>query len=183
MKSVELVGLLKEARVNLGMTQAELSRESGVSLPSIQNMEAGLANPSLSTLEPLLGALALGLTLTRTPADWDALAACGAPLFASGPGPRRGPVGAAPRASRELLLRSLREACLDLSGPNPADEDRERKVEAVQAVLMALEAHFPSLFARQIRAPVFERFSSPKEPSGRLIKLKRLATARLASYL
>ena len=163
----------------MGITQAELARESGVSLPTVQSIEAGRANPALDTIESLLGSLALNLNLSRRAADWDALAACGAPLSTPGAaGSRRG----APRASRALLLRTLREACLELAGQGEV-EDRERKTEAVQALLMALQGHFPSLFARYGSAPVFSKFAPPKEPSGRLIKLKRQAAARLATYL
>lgn len=43
--------LLRQRRELCKLTQTELAVRAGVSLPSIQNMEAGRANPSLKTLE------------------------------------------------------------------------------------------------------------------------------------
>lgn len=42
--------LIRHRREACGLTQTELAVQAGVSLPSIQKMEAGRANPSLKTL-------------------------------------------------------------------------------------------------------------------------------------
>ena len=49
--------LLRQRREKLQLTQTELAVQVGVSLPSIQNMEAGRANPSLKTLEKVFAGL------------------------------------------------------------------------------------------------------------------------------
>ena len=48
---------LKNLRTAQGYTQHELAKKAGVSLPTIQNIEGGRANPSLSNIEKILGAL------------------------------------------------------------------------------------------------------------------------------
>ena len=48
---------IKNLRTAQGYTQHELAEKAGVSLPTIQNIEGGRANPSLSNIEKILGAL------------------------------------------------------------------------------------------------------------------------------
>ncbi len=48
---------IKNLRTVQGYTQHELAKKAGVSLPTIQNIEAGRANPSLSNIEQILDAL------------------------------------------------------------------------------------------------------------------------------
>lgn len=71
---------IRETRRLLGISQTALAVRAGVSLATVQNIEAGRANPSLSTLERLLAPLGLGLAVEPRQADWDALAAFGLPL-------------------------------------------------------------------------------------------------------
>ena len=53
--------LIRQRRENLKLPQMELAVQAGVSLPSIQNMEAGRAKPSLKTLEKVLQCLGMEL--------------------------------------------------------------------------------------------------------------------------
>jgi predicted transcriptional regulator len=48
---------IAQRRKNLGMTQGELSALSRVSLATVQNIEAGRANPALGTVEKMCSAL------------------------------------------------------------------------------------------------------------------------------
>ncbi len=74
-----LLKILKK-RKDLRLSQVALSARSGVSLPTLQRIESGKANPSLSTLESLVSALDLELSCNDVSVDWDELAAYGLPL-------------------------------------------------------------------------------------------------------
>lgn len=54
-----LGGRLAELRLSRNLTQAQLAREAGASVPSIKRLEAG-RNSSLDTVLRVLGALNLG---------------------------------------------------------------------------------------------------------------------------
>ena len=53
----EVMKLLVEARSELGMSQSELARRTGIKQPNISRLERGACSPTLETL----GALAHGL--------------------------------------------------------------------------------------------------------------------------
>ncbi|MBN2498800.1 MAG: helix-turn-helix transcriptional regulator [Deltaproteobacteria bacterium] len=163
----------KRLRQALGLSQAELGRLCGLSLPSIQNIEAGRANPSLSSLEKLLDALGHRLQIDMQAMDWDLLASLGAPLSSSRSraGHRR-PSG---------LLRSLRLALLALSAPGD-EPDRQRKQDCVQALLLALKLHFPSFYRRHFEASPLAREQLARA-GARAVRLERIAVRALAEYL
>jgi len=165
---------IRHTRRSLGISQTDLAVRAGVSLATLQNLEAGRANPSLSTLEKLLEPLGLGLELRPREADWNAVAALGLPHREQGP--RGLPVDAA------SLLTHIHRAALDLER-RPEQPDRERKSECLQALLLAIRSHFPSRYRRWFRRSPLIRDLVPDEPSGRLIKLARIARQPLAEIL
>ncbi len=165
---------IREARHALGLSQTALAVRAGVSLATLQNIEADRANPSVSTLEKLLGPLGLGLTVEPRQADWDDLAGLGLPLS------RRQWHG--PRADEGSLLGHIQRAVLDLAR-RPDLRDRERKRECLQALLLAIKSHFPSHYKRWFRRSPLIRDLVSEEPSGRVIKLSRLARQPLAKIL
>lgn len=59
----------------------------------------------------------------------------------------------------ELLQQALRETSAELMTATGV-EDRERKREALQAVLLALQIHYPSEFRRAVADPGVARFIS-----------------------
>jgi transcriptional regulator with XRE-family HTH domain len=171
----DLPGLIRRQRRAFGLSQVELSHLSGISLPTIQNVEAGRANPSLSILESLLAPLGLMIDIQSRKADWDALAALGLPLSAVKP--------KKVRPGAELLLANLRLAALELAGGAGRDGESERKREALGALLLALKLQFPRFFKKHIApSPSIARML-PRSIDGRMIKLKRLAERRLSEYL
>lgn len=178
--------VIREERLQQGLTQSELAHRSRVSLPTVQNMEAGRANPSLSTLTAVLSALGLELKAEPRPADWDQLAICGAPLMV-----REGAVTgeesytgirASVLPTAERLLNSIRDACRELRD-HPDGEPLERRREAVQAHLLALRMHFPTFFGEHLAGTELyeEPLSAPI--TGRTVRMTREAVAVLASYL
>ena len=62
---MEVSTILKERRATLNISQQELSEMAGVSLATIKDLERGIGNPSLKTLEHIATVLGLELSLTR----------------------------------------------------------------------------------------------------------------------
>lgn len=156
------------ARAELGLTQGELAALAGASLATVQNIEAGRANPSIGTLDRILSVLGMELELRKGEADWDILAALGIPLQKTG-GPNVQP-------SPELLHVHLLHAL--------AEEDQEnRRLEALKATIYALRHHFPTYYARHFgRSPLAKSLGS-EDVSGRVVGLARIAADNLARYL
>ena len=53
--------VIKARRKVLGISQQDLAEMSGVSLPTVKDIERGLANPSLSTISKLLDVLGMDI--------------------------------------------------------------------------------------------------------------------------
>ncbi len=70
-----------------------------------------------------------------------------------------------------------------LARPDVAQEDRERKTEALQALILAVRLHYPSLYRRRLARSPAVRCLATDDPSGRVVKLVRIALAALAEYL
>ena len=51
--------VIKARRKVLGISQQDLAEMSGISLPTVKDIERGLANPSLSTISKLLYVLGM----------------------------------------------------------------------------------------------------------------------------
>lgn len=171
---------IRPARELLGLTQTELAHRSGLSLPTIQNLEAGRANPTQATLDAVLGVLGLEVRVGPRRADWDRLARCGAPLLLTG---REGSVRETSfRPTPGSLLEELRTACLELRDHRD-QEGQERRRDAVQGLLLALRVHFPSFFQEHVAGvPLYQdHLSAPVD--GRTVRLAREAVAVLAEYL
>lgn len=162
--------------MRLGISQVELSSFAQVSLATVQKLEANRANPSLQTLQRLLGPLGLELELTRVGAQWDTLAGLGLPLTSEAP--------VRIRTTEEALRRHLLLAALELEqAGHSGTGDLDRKRESVQALLLAIETHFPSRYRAWVAKSPLLSALAPSSPSGRVIKLARLARQKLSEYL
>ncbi len=102
---------------------------------------------------------------------WDVLAAHGAPLTVMKQG--NDVVGEA------SLIEALLAAVDDLAD-HPDQTDVDRKNQALASLLLALRDHYPDVF-KTLPAKVRARIPDPVE--GRHIKMRRMASARLAVYL
>jgi len=163
---------MRMARLELGLTQIKLSSTSGISLPTIQNIEAGKANPSLSVLEALFPTLGLSLDVNPIPANWDLLSEICAPILLQKKS--KGSLDAI------ALVRELKRA---VGESRRSGEDENRKVEVTSALLWAIKGQFPTFFKEH-----FSRMSGAlahlaKPPSGKVLKLKRFAEGHLSLYL
>ena len=145
-----------------------------MSRATLQNLEAGRANPSLGTLLAVLDVLGLDLECREQPADWDALCALGLPLLAR--------EARSVERSPEVLARHLHCAVAEVSDSTVRPGEGRRR-DAVRALLLAMRDHFPRAFRGHLARVV--RFSGILEDpwTGREIKLTRLARRTLAEYL
>jgi transcriptional regulator with XRE-family HTH domain len=70
---MSIVDKIKILRKSKRFTQGILAQRAGVSLPTIQNIEAGRANPSILVLEKILGVLGASLEVRISPENIDIL--------------------------------------------------------------------------------------------------------------
>lgn len=56
---MNLQEVIKKRRKGLCISQQDLAEMSGISLPTVKDIERGLANPSLSTISKLLDVLGM----------------------------------------------------------------------------------------------------------------------------
>ena len=164
---------IAQRRRALGLTQVELAHLSGVSLPTIQSLEKGRGNPSLSVLEPVGRVLGIDLRFEIHQADWNLLIAAGVPLM--------GQENVSPgRVSIEVLLRELRLACVETIENTQADP---RNKEALAAFLLAIKSHYPTFYKKNLAKCAAARELASVEITGSMIELKRLALARVSEIL
>jgi transcriptional regulator with XRE-family HTH domain len=162
-----------QRRRALGLTQTELAHLSGVSLPTIQNLEKGRGNPSLSILEPIGRVLGIDLRFEIHKTDWSQLIAAGVPLM----GQENVSHG---QINLENMLCELRLACVEVFENAQIDP---RNKEALSAFLIAIKSHYPAFYKKKLaRCPAARELTSV-EVTGRMIELKRLALARVSEIL
>jgi putative transcriptional regulator len=164
---------LKPLREDLGLTQNELAHMSGVSLPTIQNIESGKTNPGLEIAEKLLGALGFHLSVKNQDVDWDLMAALGAPLVALKK-TNYSPSADILRRQVPMAIRALKDL--------PHEPDRERKIETIQALLLGLRTDFPTFYKKLNKLPTVQWIQAlPLNP--KVLKLKRQSVETLSKYL
>ena len=59
---MNLQEVIKRRRKTVGISQLDLAEMSGISLPTVKDIERGHANPSLSTISKLLDVLGMEIT-------------------------------------------------------------------------------------------------------------------------
>jgi transcriptional regulator with XRE-family HTH domain len=74
---------LKNKRNDYRWSQVKLANESGVSLPTIQNIESGKANPTLEVLEKLFTVFGLEIRISSPLFNAERAAAFGVPFSVS----------------------------------------------------------------------------------------------------
>lgn len=130
--------MILNQRNNMGLSQVELAARSGVSLPTIQNIEAGRANPAWSTLESLFKILAVEVQLKAKPIDLKLWALHGVPLTSAD---IQGERYQKPQSSQ------LKKMLKNLVSQLPGNEDFHRKEwQAFLAFLWALHENYPIFF-------------------------------------
>jgi len=169
-----VMATVREMRRAAGLTQTALAARAGVSLATLQNIEAGSANPALATLRKILAPLGLELCVRPRAVDWGALGRLGLPLMQD-----RVAEGDVDPAALPALVR---HAALELAA-REVPTGAVRRKEALQSMLWALRSHFPTTYhawfdgCREVAA------LTPERPTGRVIKLSRIAKQQLAEML
>ncbi len=147
---------------------------SGVSLPTIQNIEVEKGNPSLDVLEKLSLALGLQIRFECVPANWDLLAKCGVPITS------QSKISTKPTA--DLLIHQLRLASAELER-GTSEEETDRKKKALEATVWAIQSHHRTFYEERLeKIPAIHRLL-PHPITGQHIKLRRMAREVLAQYL
>lgn len=157
------------------MTQVELASMTHISLPTLQNIEGGKANPSLHTLEQIFSFFGLDLTFSQKEIDWELLSFWGLPLL------QRSNVNRQLGSVREFT-HLIKLACNSLL-TDKDQSDYKRKLDATQALLIAIQEHYPSTFRRYLEKSKVTNDILPKQIDERLIKLKRIALSFLSEKL
>lgn len=168
---------LRERRKRLGMSQSAVATAAGISLLTLQNIEAGRGNPSLGILEALFAALGLSLELKVREPDWSRLVSLGLPITMTD---RKKSAADGVRSSKELPAQLTKAALVigDAPGIHP-----ERLIEAFQSLLLALKLHFPTYYRTNLQGIASIEALFPHKISGRLVKLQRQALPVLCEYL
>ena len=166
MRQISLSEILRSARHRRGLSQSCLAHSAGVSLPTVQNIETGRANPAWSTVGALLKALHLTLDIQDQEPNWPLFRLLGCPL--AGDAQTGAP-------TREVLLGAL----LSLNGAILGITRASREAKALRAWLTAIHDHYPSLW-RSVPQKVRSWMTKGDDVS---IKLRRIALQSLAAYL
>ena len=168
-----LIGeIIQNRRLTLGITQQALAQKSGISLATLQNIEAGIANPSLSILDKILGPLHLFTQVVESHYDWNILCQLGLPINAEEPikGLEFTP---------EILIDNIKIGCLKLLNT----QDSRLQI-AMEALILAIKQHYPTLFKKRLeKIPLVCDNFLPTKITGSHIKLRRLALAKIGQYL
>lgn len=163
---------LKNFRLSHQLSQVQLAHESGVSLPTIQNIEAGKANPTVEVLQKLLDVFGLKFQILIQPFDAGRAATFGVPLLVK---EQAGEVvvnkNSLKMESRKWLRQILEKKL------------NEREELAVIAFLKGVKDHYPKYYQNEIAAPLFDSIIDRFSNDGRVIKLRRIALTNMSVYL
>jgi len=161
---------LKRQRQIQGLSQTTLAQRSGLSLATVQNLEAGRANPELHTLTALADSLGLTLELRPKSISLDELIPYGIPLLGSSP-------AFAIQPDAIGLIDKLNSVGPLLAGSILS----HREVLALMGLLSALHDHYRSHWDKIDGS--LKAWKVRHKVTGAVIKLRRIALSNLAEYL
>ncbi len=158
---------IKNLRTAQGYTQRELAEKAGVSLPTIQNIEGGRANPSLSNIEKILGALDARIEIKINLQSFDLL-----DLF---------------NMELERFKKiDLKELLLQFFKNANGTPFQGRELELMVSLISGLIAHYPFWVKQQkFDSKTLKKWTSLEnkfDPS-RLIKFRRIWLAKVSQVI
>ncbi|MCM0607107.1 MAG: helix-turn-helix domain-containing protein [Xanthomonadaceae bacterium] len=162
---------IREQRKSMKLSQSALSSLSGVSVPMIQLIESEKGNPSIKTLVMILDSLHMKLVCKEEKFNWDRFARHTALLYEQG------------TVERAFCTEQTLVSCLIAAGETLAKEKDQRKKEALESTLLALELYYPDFYRQLLVESSALKKLCAFSISGRHIKLKRIALERLKDYL
>lgn len=158
----------RKARKTVRLSQGAVAYLSKTSLPTIQNIESGKGNPSLSVLSSVAQVLGLEISIQSRKPDWDFLRSCGVPIQGMNESKNKKP------EVDPLVL----ETKLALQGPLST-----REAEALTAFLLAIQIHYPTLYKKSFSKNPLALKALEQPITGRIIKLSRIARHSISEYL
>lgn len=162
---------LAQRRKLLGYSQIQLATKADVSLPTLQNIEAGRANPTWDILSKLFDILRYSVRIEEEPLDWEVLSYVGLPLAYSLS--RQSQTRVTPMAVKA----ELRKALAYLASASKFN----REEEALIAFAAALHDHYPRLFQKYASKHLNDLLKTKikQMDQGRFIRLRRTALGSL----
>ena len=158
---------LKILRTAQGYTQHELAEKAGVSLPTIQNIEGGRANPSLSNIEKILGALNARLEIKINLESYDLLVLFNMDLD-------------------RFKKINLKEILIQIFENAKGTPFQDRDLELMVSLLSGLSSHYPLWIKNQkFDSKTLKKWTSLEnkiDPS-RLIKFRRIWLAKISQVI
>lgn len=172
---MDLAILFKTKRKALGLTQTQLAVRAGVSLPTIQRLEAKKGNPTVALLEKISAVLNCSVEAVSNEPDWDLLKRAGLPLETE-----RGAETAEAPSTRALVEHLFRAVDYLTKHPSP---ETERLKEATAALIWAVEHYYRTFYLYHFKDPKIDFFLSKNPMRGRILKLMRIAASDLSGIL
>lgn len=166
---LQLSKKLKEHRKELRISQSALAQAASISLATLQNIEAGKANPSFKTLETLFNALGLTVEIKAQRLDLSRWISYGLPLLETENDKSFQP-------TREKFLRDF--SLIKKSQLSRASLS-DRELKSLVSFFSALNDHYPSLGKKN--KSVLEWLQ--KNNSLISPKLRRISLQNMAIYL
>jgi transcriptional regulator with XRE-family HTH domain len=164
---------LSHNRKVYGLSQVALAVKSGVSLPTIQNIEAGKSNPSLDVIEKLGAALGFLILFEQKEPEWSLLSDHGLPLLDNFNTHQNN------MSDRIQFVNELLLACVWISEKSNCERERE----ALQALVVAIRDHYSTFYNKNLAHSKSVQQLSHLPMTGRVIKLRRIAIASLSRWL
>lgn len=165
---MRLSKIIKQRRKELTLSQQDLANKAGLSLATVQNIEANKANPEWLTVQNLLEALGLELNTNYKHLDLENLIHLGCPLITD--------KKMQFKPNRYQLIHELN----DLAIKTTSLKKDTRELAAVCSFLCAIRDHYPSVW-KETPNNLKKWFKNNIQMTS--IKLRRLSLEKLGSYL
>lgn len=172
---MKTLNLIKLKRQEKGLTQMGLAVQAGVSLPTVQNLESGKGNPTLSLLEKIYMPLSCTIQHCSSEPDWSLLKKCGLPLE----GIETKKISA-PTLTHADLAKHLNLAITYTLRTSKLDK---RLMESLSAMVWAIYEYYPSFHQYCLDTKSTQSLMQKNPLSGRIIKLRRMTLDRLSKIL
>ena len=157
----------------IGLNQSELAFQAGCSLATIQNIEAGVANPSIETLTVIYEALGLEMETQTTAPNWRRLCDYGWPMEEFSAGETK-----AENLNQFEFLKLLSLAVNEVKDLYDSNNRR-----ALRALLFAIGEEYPKFFKKRFAKNVNIQNLLYKPMTPRELRLSEAARERLRLFL
>ena len=173
---MDLGKLVRKARKRKKLSQVQLAAQTGVSLPTIQNIEANKGNPTISVLEKVCSPLDISLEFSDREPKWALLQTCGLPIEVEKNNQKNHQC-----PTPQQLTRELTSAVRYLTKEFPSKDKRVE--ESVASMLCTIKHHYSTFYLYNLENPETIAFLKRNPMTGRTIKLMRMVNPQLSLIL